>query len=526
MKTINNEVIYQIYPLTFNYAPGSKSDPYKGAYGNLKGVTALADYVSSLGVDAIWITPFYPWNGTGFGYDITDYCAIDPMFGDIDDFKELCQVYHNKKIRVIIDQVYNHCAETHPWFQKSIEGIEPYKDYFIWADAKDFDDEGKPIIPNNWKAIWNRHGESVWEWSDKRKQFYMHTFDYSMPNININNPLVQDELLNIAKFWFDLGADGFRLDAAVHYACDPSFRDNPIIKNGEFEGQQDRIYDIQTVGGKNFLKRLRKLCDSYETPKTLLAEFSHKMTSKKATKRVKSFFNHPPFDAGFSGALNFGLPELRYAIQKELFVSPFGKNINWALSSHDVERVGSRMFGNDCSISKKKMLMHLLLSLPGSICIFQGDELGLDNPLDFSKCKSLEFDPKNIWENYNSPWDASRAGFAMSDNEDDVTRKMALHPDEKQYELAVSNQNFAGSIFNETRMFIKERKNSIFSEHGNVYFIDDICNDEVIAFVRTNVDGTKEILLVYNFSNSFIKFSYLGENYVLSAQSFMQKVIL
>ena len=203
-----------------------------------------------------------------------------------------------------------------------------------------------------------------------------------------------------------------------------------------------------------------------------------------------------------------------------------GSKLNWAISSHDVERVASRLFGHDCSLNKKKMLMHFLLTLPGSICIFQGDELGLCNPKDFSECKNAKCDPLDIWKVFEMPWDAARAGFAMSDNEDDVTRKMALHPDEKQYELAVSNQNFAGSIFNETRMFIKERKNSIFSEHGNVYFIDDICNDEVIAFVRTNVDGTKEILLVYNFSNSFIKFSHLGENYVLSAQSFMQKVIL
>ena len=522
MKTINNEVIYQIYPLTFNYAPGSKTDPYKGSYGNLKGITAMVDYVASLNIDAIWITPFYPWGATGFGYDITDYYGIDPMYGNLDDFKELCDVYHSKGIRVIIDQVYNHCAESHPWFQKSIDGVLPYKDYFIWVDAKGFDEDGNPILPNNWEAIWNSHGKSVWEWNEKRKQFYMHSFDYSMPNLNLNNSVVQDEILKIAKHWFDLGADGFRLDAATHYAPDPLFRDNPVYKSRKNKGKQNRLYDVNTKGGEDFLNRLKELCCSYETPKTLLAEYWYNK-SKRNVKRIRKLFDDSACDAFFTGALNGDIHDFKRCVKDDLNVIPYAKKINWAFSNHDLERVASRMFKDNQTLNKKKMVMHLLLSLPGSVCIYQGEELGLSNPKDFEKCKHPECDPRDIWRNFGMPWDAGRAGFAMSDAMDDVVRNMALQPDDEQFKLAVSNQDFLGSMLNETRRMIKMRKSSLFNDFGNICFIDDIENDDVIAFVRTSSNLKKSVLLVYNFSQSLVNFSYLGENYVLSAESMMQK---
>ena len=135
MKHYNNEVIYQIYPLTFNYAAGSKTDPYKGAYGNIKGITALVGYIKSLGVDAIWVTPIYPSGGHGFGYDITDYCAIDPKHGDIDDFKEMCKVFHTHGMKVYLDQVYNHCSIKHEWFKKSVDCVAPY-DNFLFGQIR------------------------------------------------------------------------------------------------------------------------------------------------------------------------------------------------------------------------------------------------------------------------------------------------------------------------------------------------------------------------------------------------------
>jgi len=140
---------YKIYPLTFNYASGSKSDPYQGAYGNLKGITEKADYIKSLGVDAIWISPFLKWNRNGFGYDIIDYETINPVYSTAEDLKALTDTFHAKKIKVLTDHAINHCSMEHVWFKKSVKKEEPYTDFFVWAEAKGQDANGKPIPPNN-----------------------------------------------------------------------------------------------------------------------------------------------------------------------------------------------------------------------------------------------------------------------------------------------------------------------------------------------------------------------------------------
>lgn len=518
MKHLNNEVIYQIYPLTFNYASGSKSDPYKGAYGNLKGITALAPYVASLGVDTIWITPFYPWGGNGFGYDITDYTGIDPMYGNAEDLQELCKTFHNLGLRVLIDQVYNHCSMHHPWFQKSLKKEAPYTDYFIWADAKGYDENNEPIAPNNWPSTWSSDGDSVWRWSKKRRQFYMHSFDYTMPNLNLNNTVVQDELLKVAKYWFDLGIDGFRLDATTHYACDPLLRDNPLDENG----RQKRIYDITTQGGADFINRLKQLCNSYATPKTLLAEYWFDKSPESLDKNRKLIKNSG-CDAFFLDALNYKLSDFVKNVSTALSVIPKGEKINWAFSNHDLERAATRLFGNHYTPQKMVMLMQLLTALPGSICLFQGDELGLPNPVWFENCKKPEFDPLNVWTPFSMPWDAARAGFAMSNTEDDPTRKMALQPDSRQYDLAVSTQNKPGSTLNRVRKAIARRRNSIFNEYGNIYFLNRKKPAEFIAFVRTNADESRKVLCLYNFSDRYVKLTYKKRTYKLAPEKMLIK---
>lgn len=502
MKHLNNEVIYQIYPLTFNYAPNSKSDPYKGAYGNLKGITARAAYIASLGVNAIWITPFYPWGSTGFGYDITNYTAIDQMFGTLEDFAELCKVYHSFGIRVIIDQVYNHCAQTHPWFKKSVMKQQPYTDYFVWTDAKGYDENGTPLPPNNWTAIWSSDGPSAWSWNKERKQFYMHSFDCSMPNLNINNTAVQDELLKIAKHWFDLGADGFRLDAATHYACDPQLRDNPIDK----KGNQIRMHDINSTNGSLFINRLKALGKTYSPAKTLLAEYWYSKTPR-GMRKARKIGQNSGCDAFFTGALNGKIKDFVTAVSDDLSVYPYGEKLNWAFSNHDLERSATRIFGDSYTPQKMSMLMSLLTTLPGSICLFQGDELGLPNPKDFANCKNPDNDPLGIWTRFNAPWDAGRAGFAMSDNTDDISRNMALHPDERQYALAVSNQTSPTSTLEQTKKFIANRKNGIFDQYGEMIFLPTQ-NEDVIAFIRTVKNSNMRMLCIYNFCDKEVPFEY------------------
>lgn len=516
MSHYNNEVIYQIYPLTFNYARGSKTDPYPtGAYGNLKGVAAYADYVASLGVDAIWITPFYPWGGHGFGYDITDYCAIDPMYGDIEDFRELCNVYHAKGLKVYIDQVYNHCSIKHEWFKKSVERIKPYDDFFVWADPVMKNDKLSP--PNNWKSIWDCLGESAWTFHPSREQYYLHSFDWSMPNLNLNSLLVQEAILEVSKFWFDLGVDGFRLDAVTHYACDEQLRDNP---QNEF-GHQQRLFDVNSPNGAKFINRLKALGNSYPVSKTLLAEYWYDK-SPRGLAKAQEIFANSHCDAFFTGALNETLHQFKKNIQDEFLVSPYGEKINWAMSNHDLERAASRIFGQNTSRKKVKMLISMLLTLPGSICIYQGEELGLPNPCSIDKCKNAANDPLNLWAPYIYPWDAGRAGFAMSDSRDDPSRNLALRPAPVHYRYAVSRQFDEDSVLNFTRRAIQERKKSIFNEHGKLYFIENT-GDDVYAYVRTNKEETIKILCIYNFGSHSADISYDGQHYHLEPESWMHK---
>lgn len=511
MREINNEVIYQIYPLTFNYAPGSKVDLYNGAYGNLKGVTALVDYVKSLGVDAIWITPIFPSGGHGFGYDITDYRGIDDKHGDIDDFKELCDVYHAKGMKVYLDQVYNHCSIKHTWFKNSVAGIYPYDEFFVWANPKKVGDKIYP--PNNWFSIWDSLGTSAWTWHPSREQYYLHSFDWSMPNLNLNNILVQDALLEVSKFWFDLGVDGFRLDAVTHYACDPLLRDNPCYANG----YQMRVHDIGSANGAKFVERLKSLCNSYPVPKKLLAEFSYDKSPEGFAKASEIFANSS-CNAFFTGALNEHLGRFKQNISDEFRISPYGEKLNWAFSNHDLERAASRVFGDNFNPTKTKMLMSLLLTLPGSVCIFQGEELGLPNPKSIDSCKNKANDPLSVWTQYSNPWDAGRAGFSMTDEHDDPSRNLALRPAPIHYRYCVSRQRDDSSMLNFTRKMIQERKNSIFNEYGEVHFLE-YHGDEVYPYIRTNKDNTKKILCIYNFSIYGAEVWYEGKRYYIEPES-------
>lgn len=515
---IKTAVIGQIHPFGFNYAEGSKSDPYKGAYGNLKGITEKADYIKSLGYDAIWICPFYKWNRNGFGYDITDYEEISPMFGTKEDFAELVKTYHSKNIKVLIDVVANHCSKENVWFKKSENREEPYTDFFVWADAKGFTSDGKPIPPNNWESTWDSSGTSAWCWNPKRKQFYMHSFDYTMPNLNINNPAVRKKLLEIFKNWFDMGVDGFRLDGTCHFGYDPRLLDNPIVgpdttpnlPKEEIEqelGKQMRIYDINHKLGIEFIDEIKELANSYPEPKVLLAEYVFDKGIYGNRKGIENIRNSA-CDTFYTGALRGGLEDFRAGVesmlkpqkinsQKKVTISEDGSKINWALSNHDMERVASRWFGNKATAQKTKMAMKMLLSLPGSVCIFQGEELGLSNP-DIEKVKNPSNDPLGLCSIISMPWDVTRTSIPFSKR----GTNMWLKPTLEQRALAVDIQERKkDSMLNATREAVKWRKNSeILNNLGYLDFIET-GNDKVIAYIRSDKSRKNSMLLCFNFTD-------------------------
>src|SRR5215469_1018377 len=208
-------VIYQIYPRSF-------FDSNADGVGDLAGIADKLDYVASLGVDAIWLSPFFASPMKDFGYDVSDYRAVDPIFGSLDDFDRLLARAHALGLKVVIDQVYAHTSDMHAWFQESrADRSNAKSDWYVWADPRP---DGSP--PNNWLSVF--YGPS-WTWDGRRSQYYMHNFLPAQPNLNVNNPSVQEALFDTARFWLRRGVDGFRLDAINFAMHDPGLKANPRV---------------------------------------------------------------------------------------------------------------------------------------------------------------------------------------------------------------------------------------------------------------------------------------------------------
>lgn len=209
-------VIYQIYPRSF-------FDANNDDIGDLNGITAKLDYIQSLNVDAIWISPFFTSPMKDFGYDVSNYRDVDPIFGTLDDFKTLLTEAHSRDIKIIIDQVLSHTSDQHPWFEESRQNKHnPKADWYVWQDPRS---DGTP--PTNWQSVF---GGSSWQWDSRRQQYYLHNFLVSQPDLNFHNPEVQQQMLDEMRFWLDLGVDGFRLDTVNYYFHDTELRNNPGLK--------------------------------------------------------------------------------------------------------------------------------------------------------------------------------------------------------------------------------------------------------------------------------------------------------
>jgi len=252
-------VIYQIYPRSFQ-------DSNNDGIGDLGGIVQRLPYIADLGVDAIWISPFFTSPMKDFGYDVSNYCDVDPMFGTLADFDAVIQTAHDLGVRVMIDLVLSHTSDQHPWFKESRVSQDNGKsDWYVWADPKP---DGNP--PNNWLSIF---GGPAWHWEGQRQQYYLHNFLTSQPDLNFHNPDVQNALLDVARFWLDRGVDGFRLDTINFYVHDKQLRDNPPLpadqRNATIAPQvnpynhQEHLYDKNQPENLAFLRKLRAVMTPY-----------------------------------------------------------------------------------------------------------------------------------------------------------------------------------------------------------------------------------------------------------------------
>ena len=408
-------VIYQIYPRSFLDSNGD-------GIGDLNGITAKLDYVAKLGVDGIWLSPFVTSPMKDFGYDVSNYCDVDPMFGTLEDFKRLVEKAHALGLKVMMDQVLSHSSDQHPWFQESRASVtNPKSDWYVWADAKH---DGTP--PNNWMSIF---GGSAWQWDTRRCQYYMHNFLASQPDLNFHNPEVQDALLASIKFWLDLGVDGYRLDTVNFYFHDAALRDNPgrgrpvtedpAVNSVNPYGWQQHKYDKSQPENLVFLQRLRALLNQYPNT-TMVGEIG----DDDGLARVAEYTQggdklHMAYCFDLLGEAH-SAPYLYGVLQRFQTLSQGGWPC-WALSNHDVVRVATRWGGKEPSTEMLRLAAALQLSLRGSVCIYQGDELGL--PEAMIEFEQLQ-DPYGItmWPEFKGrdgcrtpmPWnsDAPHAGFS------------------------------------------------------------------------------------------------------------------
>jgi len=490
-------VIYQIYPRSFLDTDGD-------GVGDLPGIIERLDYVASLGVDAIWIAPFFRSPMADFGYDIADYRDVDPLFGTLEDFDRLLGKAHGLGLKVMIDQVLSHTSIEHAWFKESRESLDnPRADWYVWADAR-----ADGSAPNNWLSLF---GGSAWQWEPRRGQYYLHNFLSSQPDLNFHNPQVRAAALDSVRFWLDKGVDGVRLDAINFCFHDRQLRDNPPKPKAQRVGRgfsADNPYAFQYHYYNNtqpenlaFLGELRALMDRYPDIAAL-----GEISSEDSLATMAEYTRDRRLHMGYSFELltdDFSVAHIRGTVQKLESQMTEGWPC-WAISNHDVERVLTRWGRGQASAQLANLLTAMVCSLRGSVCVYQGEELGLtEAELPY---ESLQ-DPYGIafWPQFKGrdgcrtpmPWnDEAHAGFSRG--------TPWLPVPQEHLELAVLHQeSVPHSVLNGFRAFMHWRKSQPALRWGEIRFFDT--PEPVLAFTRSLAGDT--VLVVFNLADHSVEVS-------------------
>ena len=489
-------VIYQIYPRSYMSAAN-------GQVGDLAGIKSKLNYIASLGVDIIWLSPFFTSPMKDYGYDISDYCDVDPMFGSLKDFDNLVAAAHKRGLKVIIDQAYNHTSDQHNWFKESRrDSKNPKADWYVWSDAKE---DGSP--PNNWLSIFGGCG---WEWDTSRHQYYFHQFVKEQPDLNFHNPEVVKALLDVARFWLKRKVDGFRLDTVINYLQDKELRSNPTAERSYSKEQnfnpywtQKHLYDTDYKNALFFINALRKLTDEYGNrmlvgeiggAESLEALVLYTQTNERLHTSYTFDFLFDWTAADFRRVFDYLAKELGDGWPC------------WAFSNHDVKRTASRN-QVDAALSPSfcRMMFVLLLSMRGTPCIYQGEELGL--PEAAIPYEQLH-DPfgKNFWPQYKGrdgcrtpmPWQADKPNGGFS-----TTRPWLPVPSE-HLALAVDKQEAdQSSMLHFCRRLLSWRWHQPVVKQGDMKIVDS--PEQVLAFTRTLAKET--LFFAFNYSADPVAFT-------------------
>jgi len=479
-------VIYQIYPLSFRDSDGD-------GFGDLNGVISKLDYlVEVLGIDAVWLSPFFKSPMEDWGYDITDHTEVDPLFGTLEDAERLIDEAHRRGIKVIIDYVINHTSDQHPWFLDSRSSRSSAKrDWYVWRDGRD----GGP--PNNWVSVF---GGPAWTYDEPTEQWYRHTFLAGQPDVNWRNADLEEAMLDVVRFWMDRGVDGLRVDAAHQMMKDPLERDNPPAPHdyyrpwrnmGEFDAFI-HLYDMADPAVHDAHRHLQSVVDSYGRDALTVGEihiFDLPEWASYYGERLDQL--SMPFNFHLM-ASEWDVPTLRATIESVLWNVPAGAWTNWTMGNHDEHRMASRL-----PAGHERLAATLLLTLRGTPVLYYGDEVGM---VQGHVAKS-----RDTWgiqvEGFSRdgsrtpmPWEPGPgAGFTAPGTEP----WLPIGPDAETRNVETELVD-EGSLLNMYRRLLALRRGSKALRRGS-FLSDPASTDEVFVYRRESDDETKTVVL--NFSD-------------------------
>ncbi|XP_063989186.1 alpha-glucosidase-like [Diachasmimorpha longicaudata] len=479
--------IYQVYPRSFKDSNGD-------GVGDLNGITSKLEHLADIGVSGLWISPIYTSPMVDFGYDIANFTEIDPIFGNLADFKKLAAKAKSLGLKLLLDFVPNHTSDKHIWFLKSIQRIKPYDQYYVWKDAKIVNGTRKP--PNNWLSGFQG---SAWQWNDQRKQYYLHQFAVGQPDLNYRDPALCEEMKNVLRFWLKLGLDGFRIDTIPSLVEDNRFLDEPRKPNTGLPDTDpntlDHIYTYNQNETYDVVKTWRDVLDETNGTKKLFLTEAY--TDLQHLMKFYKYGSNIPFNFMYMGELNNRSTALDFkrAMDKYLNAIPPGTTPNWVVGNHDQNRISWR-FG----VRRSDWLSMIAAVLPGVGVIYNGDEIGMENrPLSYTEtvdpagCNAgpnrytlYSRDPARTpfqWDNTTS------AGFSTSNR-----TWLPVHNNYKTLNLQ-AQKRVLNSHYNIFKKLVQLKKNPVIKDGSTQIIVVQ----SVLGVVR-RLPGRKPIVLLLSFN--------------------------
>lgn len=499
----NGAIVYHVYPRSLQDSDGD-------GIGDLKGITSRLDYLKSLSVNAIWLSPFYPSPMADFGYDVADYCAVDPQYGSLDDFKALLSACDERDMRLIIDLVPNHTSDEHAWFSQSRASRSSfYSDWYIWRDPKPGSTAEHPEPPNNWRDVLT--GGSAWQWEPQRQQYYLHSFDVKQPDLNWSNPQVRAAMQDVMRFWLDLGIDGFRVDAVYWMAKEPLLSDDSY--DPDYVEGEDLLYEAlqhdNSRGWPAVYSYLTEMADVLKEP--AYQDKLRFMVTEAYPERHNTLAAYMAFYVGVdpkvAAPFNFEGVSLPWeAGSWRKFLKSFHHALEqfngycvpiYAFGNHDQPRLVNRLGSEKAARSAAVML----LTLPGMTFIYYGEEIGMHNvdiPGEFVKDPAAKGDPRHGIgrdpERTPMQWDDTRnAGFSTAD---DIWLPVATDYAERNVKIQSKDPTSFLSLYR-TLGVLRTDNESL--SRGKIEVVDVHISD-VLGYKRWADDGEAFLVLI-NFSD-------------------------